>query len=348
LALSFLSKAALGNEFTRAAVRKPGPPLSVILIGCVILTAAKASGVPIHLERVTQAMGTTFTIEMYGADRTAMDSATNDAFVEVHRLDHLLSNYIPDSELSLLNQRAAEVPVKVSGELFDLLKVCMEDSRQSQGTFDITVGPLMKVWGFYKDSGHLASPDKVRTAMQAVGWRNITLDPATSSVSFKKRGVNLDLGGVGKGYAVDRMVQILKRDGTTSALVSAGGSSIYGIGAPPDGPRGWSIHIRDPKNEEDTAAQVTLKNASLSTSGGYEKFFWADGKLYSHIMDPRTGFPARGMLSVSIVAPKTLDSEIWAKPYYILGRAWTQQHKGKEFQVFLCENKAGANCSWLP
>jgi FAD:protein FMN transferase len=348
LALSFLSKVALQDEFTRAAVRKRGPIVSVVLIGCAVLATAKTSATPIHLERVTEAMGTTFTIEMYGADRTSMDSAANDAFAEVHRLDLLLSNYIPNSELSILNQRAAEAPVKISSELFDLLKVCMDYSRQSEGTFDITVGPLMKVWGFYKDSGHLASPDRVRSAMQDVGWRNVSLDPATLSVRFRTRGVNLDLGGVGKGYAVDRMVQILKRDGIRSALVSAGGSSIYGIGAPPDDPNGWSIRIRDPRNEENTAGHVDLKDASISTSGGYEKFFWADGKLYSHIMDPRTGFPAEGMLSVSIVAPQTLDSEIWAKPYYILGRAWTEQHKAKQFRVFLCENKAGVNCSWLP
>ena len=336
------------NEPIRAAVRKRCPLVVVVLIGCATVVAAKTSRDPIHLERVTEAMGTTFTIEMYGTNRTTMDSAAKNAFAEVHRLDNLLSNYIPSSKLSILNQRAAEAPVRVSSELFDLLKICMEDGRQSEGTFDITVGPLMKVWGFYKDSGHLASPEKVRRAMQAVGWRNIALDPTTLSVRFKRRGVNLDLGGVGKGYAVDRMVQTLKRDGMKSALVSAGGSSIYGIGAPPDDPRGWSIRIRDPKNGENTAGQVKLKDASISTSGGYEKFFWADGKLYSHIMDPRTGFPAEGVLSVSIVAPKTLDSEIWAKPYYILGRAWTQQHKPKQFRVFLCENKASANCSWLP
>jgi thiamine biosynthesis lipoprotein len=144
------------------------------------------------------------------------------------------------------------------------------------------------------------------------------------------------------------MVQILRRDGINSALVSAGGSSIYGIGVPPDDPHGWPIRIRDPRNEQRTAGQVKLKDDSISTSGGYEKFFWADGRMYSHIMDPRTGFPAEGMLSVSIVAPATIDSEIWAKPYYILGRAWTQQHKPKQFRVFVCEDKLTGNCSWLP
>ena len=329
-------------------VVRPWACLAVVLMGGAAIADQETPAHPIRLERVTEAMGTTYTIEMYGTNRAAMSSSADQAFEEVHRLDHLLSNYMPDSELSRLNQHAADAPVRVSRKLFELLEACSEDSRKSEGTFDITVGPLMKVWGFYRDSGHLASRTAVQKAMQSVGWRNVALDPATLSIRFKKPGVNLDLGGVGKGYAVDRMVQILRRRGMTSALVSAGGSSIYGIGTPPDDPHGWHIRIRDPRNEKDTAGQVDLKDDSISTSGGYEKFFWADGKMYSHIMDPRTGFPSEGTLSVSIVAPQTIDSEIWAKPYYILGRAWAQQHKPKAFRVFFCEDKAGTKCSWLP
>lgn len=308
----------------------------------------RTTDVEIHLERVTEAMGTMYAIDMYGTDRIAMNSAANEAFEEVHRLDHLLSNYIPDSEVSRVNRRAAGGPVKVSRELFELLERCRDDNRKSDGTFDITVGPLMKVWGFYRDAGHLASRAAVQKAMQNVGWQNVVLDPATLSVRFTKPGVNLDFGGVGKGYAVDRMVQILREHAIDSALVSAGGSSIYGIGAPPDHPQGWHIPIRDPRNEKGVVGEVNLKNDSISTSGGYEKFFWADGKMYSHIMDPRTGVPAEGMLAVSIVSPATIDSEIWAKPYYILGRKWAEQHKPKQFRVFLCEDKKGVNCSWLP
>ena len=292
-------------------------------------------------------MGTTFSIDVYGVNRGQLEAAIAEAFDEVHRLDHMLSNYIPDSELSRVNQHAAVEPVKVSRELFNLLAACMDYSRKSEGTFDITVGPLMKVWGFYKDSGHLPHRAEIRTALESVGYQNIELDPAHLTVRFKKNGVNLDPGGVGKGYAVDKMADVLRKDGVTSALISGGGSSIYGIGTPPDDPRGWYIRIRDPRNEQRTAAEVYLKNDSISTSGNYEKFFWAEGKLYSHIMDPRTGYPSEGMLSVSIVSPKTLDSEIWAKPYYILGRAWTEQHKPKDFRVLMCEDKTGVACAWL-
>jgi thiamine biosynthesis lipoprotein len=146
---------------------------------------------------------------------------------------------------------------------------------------------------------------------------------------------------------MDKMVDILRTGGITSALVSGGGSSLYGIGAPPDDARGWYVRIRDPKDKTKTAAELYLNNNSISTSGSYEKFFRAEGQLYSHIMDPRTGFPAQGMLAVSVVAPRALDSEVWAKPYYVLGRAWTEAHKPKHFGVFMCEDKRGAACAWL-
>jgi thiamine biosynthesis lipoprotein len=134
----------------------------------------------------------------------------------------------------------------------------------------------------------------------------------------------------------------------TSGLISAGRSSIYGIGAPPNEARGWRVTLPDPRDARKTAAEVFLKNESMSTSGTAEKFFVAGGVTYSHIMDPRTGYPARGMLAVSVVAPKTLDSEAWTKPYFIQGRQWAAQHKPKDFRVFLCEDRTEIACVSLP
>ncbi|MFL6354739.1 MAG: FAD:protein FMN transferase [Bryobacteraceae bacterium] len=302
----------------------------------------------IRLERSVEAMGTTFVIEIYGTDDRLMQSAADEAFVEVRRLDRMLSNYIPSSELSRVNERAGKHPVMVSREFFDLLATCERYSRQSDGTFDITVGPLLKIWGFYKGLGRLPSNAEIRLALGNVGHQNLELDSTNLTVRFKKPGVDLDPGGVAKGYAVDRMAAVLMKSGIASALVSAGGSSIFGIGAPPNDPRGWYIRIRDPKRENSTAAEVYLKDNSISTSGSYEKFFWANGRLYSHIMNPRTGYPSEGMLAVSVVSPRTVDSEIWAKPYYILGSAWTEQHKAGDFRVLICEDKPGASCRWLP
>jgi FAD:protein FMN transferase len=302
---------------------------------------------PIRLERSLEAMGTTFVIEIYGMDEYLMQAAADEAFAEVRRVDRMLSNYIPSSELSRVNECAGKVPVKVSRQFFDLLKVCERYNRQSDGTFDITVGPLMKIWGFYKGSGRLPSEADIRDVLDYVGFQNVELDSKNLTVHFNRAGINLDPGGVGKGYAVDRAVAVLLKNGIRSALISAGGSSIFGIGAPPSDRRGWYIRIRDPREENRIAAEVYLKNHSISTSGNYEKFFWANGKLYSHIMDPRSGYPSQGMLAVSVISPRTLDSEIWAKPYYILGRAWTERHKPKDFRVLMCENRSGVLCAWL-
>ena len=234
----------------------------------------------------------------------------------------------------------------VSQEVFDLLAACLEYSRLSEGAFDITVGDLMKVWGFYKGSGHLPRPEEVQEALKTVGWRKVRLEAAHRTVFFTQKGVELDPGGIGKGYAVDRMVKILKQKGLRTALVTAAGSSIYGFGAPPGGP-GWPVDIRNPFDESKPEAEVILKDQSLSTSGSYEKFFTVAGKVYTHIMDPRTGFPASGMISVSVISDRTLDSEAWTKPFFINGRKWASKHQPAGVRVFLCEDNKDHSCAWL-
>lgn len=300
----------------------------------------------IRAEGSVDAMGTAYSVVIYGSDRDKLQSIVAEALEEARRLDRMLSNYQPDSEWSEMNRTAGRQAFPLTKEMFGLLQACVQYSEQSEGTFDISVGPLMKIWGFYKGSGHLPHRAEVRGAMAKVGYQNILLDPKTRTVRFKQDGVELDPGGIGKGYAVDRIRDILKANGIRVALVSGGGSSIYAMGAPP-GESGWKLTIKDPKNQRNSVATVVLKDQSMSTSGNYEKFFLAEGKLYSHIMDPRTGFPSQGMLSVSVVTPDTIDSEAWAKPYYILGRQWAAQHKKKDFRIFFCEDRAGVPCAWL-
>ena len=292
-------------------------------------------------------MGTTFSVVLYGTDRATLEAAAAAAFDEVHRLDRMLSNYQPSSEWSEVNRSAARGPVKVSPELFQLLARCMSYSRLSDGAFDITVGPLMKVWGFYKGEGLLPRSAEVADALSRVGYRHVKLDTGAQTVRFDRPGVELDPGGIGKGYAVDRMVQVLKRTRVNIALVSGGGSSIYGMGAPPEETQGWPITIRAPGNPHQPAAVIFLRDMSLSTSGGYEKFFWARGRTYSHLMDPRTGHPARGTASVSVLAPSTIDSEAWAKPYFINGYAWTASHTPDTFRVFFCDDARPPACAWI-
>jgi thiamine biosynthesis lipoprotein len=301
----------------------------------------------LRLESSVDAMGSTYTMALYGTDQARLRVAAEEAAEEVQRLDHLLSNYLPTSEWSEVNRDAAKGPVRVSPELFDLLTDCVNYSRNSEGAFDITVGPLMKVWGFYKGTGRLPHRAEIRGALANVGYQAITLDPAKRTVRFT-RNLEMDPGGIGKGYAVDRMVDVLRKNGITTGLVSASGSSIYALGAPPTEPRGWKVGIKNPKNPSKTVEDVYLKDESMSTSGNYEKFFFAEGRIWSHIMDPRTGYPAEGVLSASVITPRTLDSEAWAKPVYINGRQWAAIHKPKGFRVFVCEDKKETSCAWLP
>lgn len=300
----------------------------------------------LRLEDSAEAMGTTYTVVAFGHGQQHLEQAVEAAFTEARRLDGLLSNYKPSSELSKVNRYAAERPVKVSPELFKLLETCIGYSRQSEGAFDIGVGPLMKIWGFFKSTGRIPSKDEIASVMPSVGYRNIILDRENRTVRFRRSGVEIDPGGIGKGYAVDHMVEILKSNGITSALISAGGSSIYGLGTPPEA-RGWTVKIRNPMVWTETVEDVLLKDESLSTSGGYEKFFEVNGKIYSHIMDPRTGYPASGVLAVSVIAPKTIDSEAWTKPFFVLGREWAATHKPKGLRVFLCEDRSELACAWL-
>jgi len=305
------------------------------------------SGELLRLDKSAGAMGSVFSVALYGTDRVKMEAAVDAALEEARRLDEVLSNYRSESEWSQVNREAGTRPVKVSAELFDLLAEAVEYSRQSDGAFDISVGPVMKVWGFYKGSGHLPHHAEVAAALTQVGYRHVHLDAGAGTVWFDRPGVELDPGGIGKGYAVDRMVGVLKRWGVDVALVAASDSSIYAMGAPPAEPRGWPIEIKDPWNQDRAAAKVFLKDESLSTSGSYEKFFRAEGRTYAHIMDPRTGYPARGSVAVSVIARRTIDSEVWAKPYFVNGRRWAAQHKPKEYRVFFCEDRTDQPCAWL-
>lgn len=312
-------------------------------VALFLVTAAGAQ----RMERSTDAMGGAFSVVLYGSDEGSMNRAIDAAFAEAHRLDALLSNYRPESEWSRINREAATHPVAVSPELFRLLSDCIGYSRASEGTFDLTVGPLMRAWGFFGGERHVPSPDQMREALELVGYQHVQLNARKRTIRFDHPGATIDPGGVGKGYAVDRMVEILRARGFRNALVAASGSSIFGLGNPPDEPGGWSISIADPWDHRKNAGHVFLKDMSLSTSGSYEKSFRVRGHRYSHIMDPRRGVPAESAVQVTVIAPRTIESEVWAKPYFIQGGAWTAAHKPKSWRVLYCENIPGAGCSWV-
>lgn len=300
----------------------------------------------LRAETSAYCMGTIFHIVAYGSRREQIESAIAEALEEARRLDRLLSNYRSESELSQVNRLANKGPVSVSSELFQFLSACLRYSRASEGSFDVTVGPLVRVSGFFNDTGRLPQQGEVVQALAKVGYRNLILDEQNSSVRFAREGMELDPGGIGKGFAADKMAEILRRAEVYSALISAGGSTIYALGAPPNQP-GWEVAIKDPRKPSTTIETVRLRDEAISTSGDYEKFFWADGKIWGHILDPRTGYSASGTLAVSVISAQAIDSEAWTKPYYIQGRTWTEKHKPDNFRVFYCEDKPSTQCTWL-
>jgi FAD:protein FMN transferase len=263
-------------------------------------------------------MACEYAIEAYGEDGDTLPGIVEEAFDEVDRIDRLMSHYKADSPLSRINREAAQHPLAVEPELFDFIVDAMRYHRDSGGAFDITVGPLMKAWGFFRGEGHLPSDDELAAARRHVGGAHVTLNPQSKTIAFDASGVELDLGGIAKGYAVDRVVDLLRRRHVAAALVSAGGSTIYGLAAPP-GADGWEVELQDPMDARKSALTITLKDRALSVAGSSEKAFDAGGIRYSHIMDPRTGRPAQGVLSVAVLASSGTAGDALDNAFFVLG-----------------------------
>jgi thiamine biosynthesis lipoprotein len=269
-------------------------------------------------EASRMSMANAYAIVAYGEDASALPRILDAAFDEVDRIDRLMSHYKPESPLSRLNREAAAGPVAVDAELFDFLSECLRYARESDGAFDITVGPLMKTWGFFRGGGRLPGAAEIEEVRARVGYAHVVLDPARRTVRFDRPGVELDLGGIAKGYAVDRVVALLRREGVAAALVSAGGSTIYGMGSPPDG-GGWEVTLQDPAGSERSAMTVRLEDRALSVSGSSEKSFERDGVRYSHIMDPRRGRPVQDVLSVAVLAPTGTAGDALDNAFFVKG-----------------------------
>ena len=273
------------------------------------------------LERFHQthrAMGTEFAIDIYAVDQDSAETVMNLAFDEIDRLDDLLSNYRPSSELSRINREASTGPVITDPETFHFLDRSLFWSRQSDGAFDITVGPLLHAWGFFFHNGRIPSDAELTALRDRVGWQHVVLAPATRSVTFlPPRQMELDPGSIGKGFAVDRVVALLREQSVTSAFISAGSSTLYAIGAPP-GAAGWPVNIPDPRHAGTIFSTILLRDSSLSTGACTEKFFIQNGHRYCHIFDPRTMRPVEGMLQTSVISPSATDSDALSTVVFVL------------------------------
>lgn len=264
-------------------------------------------------------MGTLFTIKVYAADEAAAVAGKNAAFAKVTRLDQMMTDYDPESELMRLCQRPAGEPVHVSEELFAILRESQRVAELTAGAFDVTVGPVVRLWRRARRAETLPAPEALARARQSVGWRKLKLDARTRSVTLEAPHMQLDLGGIAKGFAADQALAELRRHGLNRALVAASGD--IAVGDPPPGQRGWRIAVGGLLNTGRATPRILLlANAAVSTSGDAEQFVEIGGKRYSHIIDPRTGIGLTERWQVSIVARHAAQTDAFATAVSVLGR----------------------------
>ena len=266
------------------------------------------------MQRTEAIMGTRCYVELWAEDPEKGNEAVDAVMAELRRIDNLMSHYKPESELSQINQYANQRPVAVDKELFDLIKLSTHFSQITEGAFDITYA---SVGYLYDYPNHIhPSEAQIRAQLPAINWRNMLLDEEHHTVRFEHAGMRIDLGGIGKGYAVDRGIEILKARGVTHGLVTAGGDSrIIGdrMGRP------WLVAIRHPDNPSKVVTRIPLANSAVSTSGDYERFFDEDGVRYHHIIDPHTGHSASKVRSATVLAPTATQSDGMSKTAFVLG-----------------------------
>jgi len=281
------------------------------------------------------AMATRFEIVLHGENEVGLRAAAEEALDEIERLEAQLNLYQPTSEISHINARAAFEPVRVEPLLFRLLQHAQRLSRETEGAFDITVAPLMRCWGFMRGTGRLPDQAEVTKAREKVGMQWVSLDEDHFTVSFAREGVMLDLGSIGKGYALERAAERLREAGVTRGILHGGTSTVYALGPPPDS-TAWKVAVPRPDFGEQTIALgatrvnepsrldrflavVPLNDEALSVSAVWGKSFAAGDRVYGHVIDPRKGEPVDGAVLAAVALPSATESDALSTALLILG-----------------------------
>ncbi|MEM8889146.1 MAG: FAD:protein FMN transferase [Bacteroidota bacterium] len=286
-------------------------------------------------------MGTSFRIVLYAEDSLQAATAARAAFLRVEELNEKLSDYLPDSELNLLSASGGSGRfVPVSDELWTVLEASRFYSKKSKGAFDVSIGPLSRLWRRAMRKSAFPEADKLEKAHDLVDWKSIKLKKASQSVKLKKAGMKLDLGGIAKGYAVDEVYNILKESGLEISLVDGGGDLV--LGEAPPGKEGWTIEVPAFSFPEDEKKDLlVLKNCSVATSGDTYRFVELDGIRYSHIIDPRSGLGISKRRMLTVIASNGMAADALASVFSILGKAEEQKirkrYKDASIQVRVIE-----------
>ncbi len=262
-------------------------------------------------------MGTLIRIKLYAESPQQSTAAFRAAFDRVAQLDDALSDYKPASELNRICSSAVRIPVQVSPDLFRVLKVSRKLSEESAGAFDVTMGPVIRLWRQARIDHRLPSPQALREAAGRCGYRKLNLDPVARTVLLDEPGMQLDLGAIAKGYAADAALLVLARCGIRSALVAASGD--LAIGDAPPGKRGWQIGVSHGGSEGALDRVLELHNAAISTSGDSEQHLDIDGVRYSHIIDPATNMGLTMPITVTVVARMGMDADSLSTALSVLG-----------------------------
>lgn len=274
------------------------------------------------------AMACEFEALFNASQRSQALAAAERGLDTVDALEAQLSVFRESSELSKVNREAAAGPVRVEAGLFRLLQFALQLSEQTDGAFDVTASPLWKAWGFSRRSGRVPTEAELAAARECVGWRRVRLDEDSQTVSFARSGIELNLGSVGKGFALDRFAGELDSEGVSSYLLHGGQSSVRAAGGRSTASgsvRGWAVGVSHPLHPERRVAELRLENASLGTSGSSRQFFYHRGRRFGHVIDPRTGWPAEEVLAATVVADSACEADAVSTACFVLGPEGTEK-----------------------
>lgn len=291
-----------------------------------LLTQHLPSETVAHVHATRRAMACEFSIQYHQEDE-AFAEAVFECLDLIERIEDKLTVYRETSEVIEINRQAATAPVIVDAQLFALLQLAKRLYEETAAALDITSGPLSRVWGFFQRKGRLPSDEEIAAALENVGSKHLILNETDRSVEFAKRGLEINFNSLGKGYALDRAAALLREQGLEDFLLQGGGSSILARGdnrAEPTG--GWTIGLRNPLKPECRLLEFHLRDRALATAGGATQAFEHGGRTFSHILDPRTGWPAEGVLSATILASNATLADALATACFVMGRQQAEEY----------------------
>ncbi|WP_457615568.1 FAD:protein FMN transferase [Lutibacter sp.] len=267
--------------------------------------------------RTLKLMGSRFDISVVANNSSEADAFIDLAVQEITRIEKIISSWDPNSQTSLIIKNAGIKPVKVSKELFDLINRSLAISKLTDGAFDISYASMDKIWKFDGSLKTMPSPEAIKASVAKVGYHNIILDKDKQTVYLKLKGMKIGFGAIGKGYAADKAKQLLISKGVKAGIINASGD-MNTWGKQPNG-KDWTVAITNPLNKHNSFAILPITNEAVVTSGNYEKYVTFNGKRYTHIIDPRTGYPSSGITSVTVFAPKAELADALATSIFVMG-----------------------------